>query len=135
MIGYQTRQRKMLIAFFESHAGSAYTADEVTSALHEQRGEAVPSRSTIYRTIAYLEAENVLKRRYLSDRRKYAYQYQDASACNSHLHMRCEKCNALIHLEPDVSEAIASLLRDEAGASLDVGETVLAGKCSNCSKK
>ena len=132
MTGYQTQQRNLLISFFESHPDEAFTIDEVMQCLQREQGAEVPSRSTVYRTVADLEEEGSLKRSYLSERRRSAYQYRDAHACASHLHMRCEKCHALMHLDTEVSDAIARLLQSGANVSLDVGNTILLGCCEKC---
>ena len=133
MTGYQTQQRNLLISFFESHPDEAFTIDEITQQMRDEQGDAVPSRSTVYRTVADLEKEGSLKRSYLPEQRRSAYQYHDAHACASHLHIRCEKCNALMHLDANVSETIARLLKSDANVSLDVGNTVLLGCCEKCS--
>ena len=132
MTGYQTQQRNLLISFFESHPGEAFTIDEIMQCLQNEQEADVPSRSTVYRTVAELEKEGSLKRSYLSKRRRSAYQYHDAHACASHLHIRCEKCNALMHLDTKVSNTITRLLQNDANISLDVGNTVLLGCCKKC---
>ena len=132
MTGYQTQQRSLLISFFESHPDEAFTIDEIMQQMRDAQGDLVPSRSTIYRTVADLEKENCLRRTYLANKRSSAYQYCDPRACEDHLHIRCEKCNALMHLDANVSEAIARLLKSDANVSLDVGNTVLLGRCEKC---
>ena len=135
MIGYQTHQRNQLISFFESHPNETFTIDEITKKLRDQLGEESPSRSTVYRTVADLEKENLLQRIYLADRRRSAYQYHNQHTCASHLHIRCEKCNALVHLDAGVSDEIEKLLRQNANVSLDVGNTILVGRCEKCSRQ
>lgn len=135
MTGYQTHQRSVLISFFEAHPDEAFTIDEIVRQIQAEWGGDAPSRSTVYRTVADLERENLLQRSYLADRRSSAYQYRNRLACGSHLHVRCERCNALMHLGSEVSGAIADLLRSRANVSLDVGSTVLAGVCDKCSRQ
>ena len=135
MTGYQTHQRSVLISFFEAHPDEAFTIDAIVRQRQAEWGGDAPSRSTVYRTVADLERENLLQRSYLADRRSSAYQYRNRRACGSHLHVRCERCNALMHLGSEVSGAIADLLRSRANVSLDVGGTVLAGVCDKCSRQ
>lgn len=128
MIGYQTHQRNQLISFFEAHPNETFTIDEITEKLRDQLGQDAPSRSTVYRTVADLEKEKLLQRMYLADRRRSAYQYRDQHACASHLHIRCEKCHALVHLDADVSmrsksaspkcERIAGRRQHDSGGAL-----------------
>ena len=133
MTGYQTQQRNLLVSFFESHPNEAFTIDEITRQMRSEQGNAMPSRSTVYRTVAGLEKGNYLKRTYLADKHSSAYQYYNPRVCEDHLHIRCEKCNALMHLDANVSEAIARLLKSDANVSLDIGNTVLLGRCKKCS--
>lgn len=135
MTGYQTQQRGLLISFFESHPDEAFTIDEILQRMRTEQDGALPSRSTVYRTVADLEKENYLKRVYLADRHASAYQYRDPRACEKHLHIRCEKCNALMHLDANVSDAIAKMLQSDANVSLDIGNTILVGCCEKCSHK
>ena len=135
MTGYQTQQRNLLIAFFESHPDETFTIDEITQQMRSEQGDAAPSRSTVYRTVADLEKENCLKRIYLANQRRSAYQYCNPHVCAGHLHIRCEKCNALMHLNANVSETIAKLLKSDANVSLDIGNTVLLGCCEKCSQQ
>lgn len=133
MTGYQTQQRNLLISFFESHPDEAFTIDEVMRQMRREQGKEIPSRSTVYRTVADLEKENYLKRIYLAEKRCSAYQYYDPRACKEHLHIRCKRCNALMHLDADVSGAIAKLL--PANVTLDIGNTILLGHCERCSQQ
>ena len=135
MTGYQTQQRNLLVSFFESHPDEAFTIDEITQQMRSEQGAATPSRSTVYRTVASLEKENYLKRTYLANKRSSAYQYCNPHVCKGHLHIRCEKCNALMHLDADVSETIARLLKSDANVSLDIGNTILLGRCEKCSQQ
>ena len=135
MIGYQTHQRNQLISFFEAHPNETFTIDEITEKLRDQLWHYAPSRSTVYRTVADLEKEKLLQRMYLADRRRSAYQYRDQHACASHLHIRCEKCHALVHLDADVSDEIEKLLRQLASVSLAGGTKFLVGRCVKCSRQ
>lgn len=132
MIGYQTQQRNTLLAFFQAHPDQSFTVDEVTALLRARLGENALSRSTVYRTVAGLEAEQALKRCFLADKRRSAYQYRDPLACAAHLHMRCEACNTVVHLDPEVSAAVAKLLHESSNVFLDMGNTTLVGRCEKC---
>lgn len=57
MTGYQTQQRNLLVSFFESHPDEALTIDEITHKMRSEQGDAAPSRSTVYRTVADLEGK------------------------------------------------------------------------------
>lgn len=132
MVGYQTEQRRALIAFFEAHPDTDYTVDETVKALKDTLGTDAPSRSTVYRTISNLEKENALSRTYRKDTRRSAYRYHDAKACATHLHIRCVSCNKLTHLDAAVSDMVAKLLYKNARIALDVSDTILTGCCEDC---
>ena len=135
MTGYQTQQRNLLVSFFESHPDEAFTIDEITRQMRSEQRDAADSGSSVLRTGAVLVWVGCLKRTYLADRRRSAYQYLDPHACAGHLHVRCEKCHALMHLDENVSDEIARLLQSNANVALDLSNTVLMGYCEACSHK
>lgn len=53
-------------------------------------------------------------------------------ACAGRLHMRCEKCNALIPLDIQLSRMVANMLLKNSGVALNTEKTVLQGCCKKC---
>ena len=131
MIGYQTQQRNTLLAFFQAHPDQSFTVDEVTALLRARLGENAPSRSTVYRTVAGLEAEQALKRCFLADKRKSAYQYRDPLACAAHLHMRARRAtpwSIWTRRFPPLWRSFCMSHQRIFG----YGHTTLVGRCEKC---
>ena len=53
-------------------------------------------------------------------------------ACAGRLHMRCEKCNALISLDIQLSRRVANMLLKNSGVALNTEKTGLQGCCKKC---
>lgn len=133
MSGYQTKQRNMLEDFFARHPEQAFAADEVALHLRQEQGQNAPSRSTVYRLIAELEEDGVIRRFHQEDRkRKSVYRYLDTRECATHLHVQCEQCGALFHVSHEVSDAIVQMLRAGEHVTLDMAGTLLVGCCDAC---
>ena len=127
MTGYQTEQKKLLLAYLSRHADEAFSAGELAKTL----GECGVGKSTVYRLIAQLCDEGIL-RRFSREGGALAYHYIGGDACFAHLHLRCTACGKVIHLEGDGSRAFAELLENEYGFRLNEGRTVLFGLCADC---
>ena len=127
MTGYRTEQKKLLLAYLSRHADEAFSAGELARTL----GECGVGKSTVYRLIAQLTDEGIL-RRFAREGGALSYQYIGGDTCGAHLHLRCTACGKVIHLEGDGSRAFGALLENEYGFRLNEGQTVLLGLCADC---
>ena len=127
MSKYMTRQRKALFAFLSAHADELLSAREIADALDV-------SLSAVYRNLAELESEGVLRRGGVNDSREATYQYIGAAACRDCLHLSCTKCGRTFHMSAVGAERLQrdALRSDEI--RIDRGETVLYGVCRECRK-
>lgn len=126
---YKTHQREAVLGWFEEHPDLCVDAETVYNALHE-KGQQV-GKTTIYRAISNLCAENIL-RKYSTDEQDHSAIYQYSPCTDSHLHIRCTKCGTLEHLHCDEVDAFCSHLLDHHHFTLDINHTVLYGICSAC---
>ena len=130
---YQTEQKKRLLSYMEAHRQTQYSAEELSELLRADDGKA-PGKSTVYRLVSELAEEGVLRRFGKSSGSGWTYQYHSAPGCADHLHLKCEKCGALLHLECGLSEELLSHIANEHGFTVDNGKTVLFGLCADCRK-
>ena len=128
MKGYQTEQKKLLLAYLSSHADSAFTLDE----LAEVMTACGVGKSTVYRLVARLTEEGAVRRYAREEGRGYTYQYLERQECHSHLHLRCTVCGRVIHLSEAVTRLFAETLAGENNFALDDGRTLLFGRCADC---
>lgn len=128
MPAYNTKQRDVLLAYLDQHAHEALTAQEIADALEEKR----ISRSAVYRNLASLTKQGVLRKGAKEDSREALYQYIDGSHCHGKLHLTCRTCGRTIHLAEEETERLIRFLEKEEEFSLAPTETVLYGECKDC---
>ena len=87
MSGYNTKQRRALLAFLGEHPDELLTAHQMADALAEKQ----ISLSAVYRNLAQLEAEEKVRRRANSRSHEGFYQNLDAKVCKVALNMRSVK--------------------------------------------
>lgn len=128
MQGYQTEQKKRLLAYLSAHQDRAFSLEELTPPMVA----CGVGKSTVYRLIARLVDEGRVRRYLREGRRGYTYQYFAENDCRTHLHLRCTDCGRVVHLEKAVSAAVKEALKSRAGFVLDDEKTMLSGRCAAC---
>ena len=128
MKGYQTEQKKLLLAYLSSHADRSFTLDELAAVMTA----CGVGKSTVYRLVARLSDEGAVRRYAREEGRGYTYQYLERQECHSHLHLRCSICGRVIHLSEDISRIFAKTLLESNQFQLDDGRTRLFGRCDAC---
>lgn len=132
---YMTRQRKALTEFLMRHADEAFTVTQAAQRMREEAPAAAPGRSTVYRLMADLANDGMLRRFYEADDRQATYQYAGGARCENHLHMRCARCGALYHLSDELSARVSAEIWNSDQFSIDNRETVLVGICAACARQ
>ncbi len=134
-MSYQTKARKLLLDFLSSHPDNSYTADELAELLALEYGAgAAPGKSTVYRLVARLVEEALIKRFSKEGSRQAFYQIAGCSGA-PHLHLKCMECGRLIHMEESVSDRLLNDILKSDHFSVDEHQTVLFGRCSGCRKQ
>ena len=130
---YKTKQRDLLLAYFETVPGVHITANDVCDYFRSQ-GAAI-GQSTIYRHLESLVDEGILKKYIIGANSPACFEYVEASShCEGEVcfHCKCEKCGKLIHLHCDELRAIQSHFLAEHRFRLDPTRTVFYGLCEQC---
>ena len=133
--GYKTKQREILIKYFEKKPGEHITAGDVYEYL-KGRGESI-GQSTVYRQLEKLVDEGILNKYIMDSSSPACFEYvgmavhKDAKTC---FHCKCEKCGRLIHLHCDELNEIAGHLKSDHGFKLNPLRTVFYGLCEECSE-
>ena len=128
MQGYRTEQKKILLDYLASHADRAFSLEELLPPM-VARGV---GKSTVYRLVARLADEGVVRRYLREGRRGYTYQFFAKEDCHAHLHLRCTDCGRVLHLCHGASESLRALLASDCGFTLDGEKTMLYGCCADC---
>ena len=135
MSKYQTEQKKKLLSYMSEHQNEQFSAEQL-SEIMERAGEndagKTPGKSTVYRLVSDMAAEGTLRRFPNGGGRGWLYQYHRMPDCSGHLHLKCEKCGALLHLECGMSDDLLRHIEEEHGFKVDNNATVLYGLCAAC---
>ena len=125
---YLTKQRKILTDYLSQHTDESISAGEIAQALSDRI-----SKSAVYRNLADMEAEGKLRRVAPGGSREAVYQYIDERECLSCLHLSCKKCGKTVHMQKQIADALVEKVAQSDDFSIDRGETVIYGVCSQCS--
>lgn len=125
---YKTKQRDEILHFFMDNEDKCMTAREVCS--HVSAGEA-----TVFRALSSLTEEGLLKRFNGDSGRGECAYYQINYCSDKHIHLKCEKCGRLIHMDCGFMKNIVDHFKTEHGFMLNCGKTVIYGLCSDCADK
>ena len=112
--------------YLRGHQEIPLSAEQIAAGI----GDINPS--TVYRNIAWLIDEGLVVKTLSADGHTALYQYHDRTVCCGHLHMRCQACGRLMHLDDRLSCEITRLLCSRGEFHLDAGNTVLLGQCRAC---
>lgn len=127
---YNTKQRDEIVEFFSRHKGQCFTAKEIIIS-----GEVSVGEATVYRTLTKLANQGVLKRFTAGDGTGACYQLTDGQSCCSHFHLKCERCQRLIHMDCGFMKEMQRHIEENHGFAVDVGRTVIYGLCDRCRKE
>jgi Fur family ferric uptake transcriptional regulator len=132
-VSYNTRQREAVLSYIASVKDSHVTAAEIVG--HFKNTADAIGRTTVYRLLDKL-TENGEIRRYTTDGVSGAcYQFTNRREdCHSHLHLKCENCGELTHLECGALAGLEEHMLSEHAFKLNPMKTVLYGQCDNCAK-
>lgn len=130
-MGYRTEQKKLLLLYLSTHAERAFSLCELADTM----AECGVGKSTVYRLVAQMCEEGVV-RRYAKERgRGYLYQYLNRSDCAAHLHLRCTSCGRITHLGEEETALFERILEQNNHFLLDDQRTLLFGRCATCEGK
>ncbi len=128
---YNTKQRSALLSFFEAHVDDTFSARQLTDALS---AESI-SVSAVYRNLAELEADGVIRKSIRPGFRDAMYQYMNAEGCIGSLHLSCKLCGRAFHMDSDITQHLTEYLNAKEDFMLDKSGTILYGLCGDCQEK
>ena len=130
---YKTKQREILLGYFETVPGVHVTASDVCE--YFKSHDAPIGQSTIYRNLESLVDEGIIKKYNIDGNSPACFEYvepeshEDAEIC---FHCKCEKCGRLIHLHCDELNEMQSHLMADHRFKLNPVRTVFYGLCEQC---
>ncbi len=130
---YRTKQRDILLSYFEKMAGIHVTAGDVCEYIRKQ--DAPISQATVYRQLESLVNEGIINKYIIDGNSPACFEYagdgghEDPEVC---FHCKCEKCGKLIHLHCDELNGIQAHLLARHQFRLNPMRTVFYGLCEQC---
>ncbi len=127
---YQTKQRQILVSFFEDKGHHAFSALEIYEQLQSQN----ISKSAIYRNLSEMVADGSLYKVYENHRKEALFQCAAPSGCQKIIHLKCQICQAVIHFDKHISQMMLNMAAKNY--SFEVNDNLLLyGKCGKCSNR
>ena len=127
MSKYMTKQRKILTDYLSCHPDESISAGGIAEALADKI-----SKSAVYRNLSDMEAEGKVRRVVSGNSREVIYQYVNGHGCEGNLHLSCKKCGKTVHMQKQIADELVSTVAANDNFSIDKGETVIYGICSQC---
>lgn len=125
---YNTRQRDEIVEFFNKHRGTCFTAKELI-----RNGGISVGEATVYRTLSRLTDQGILKK-FTDGETGACYQLNESEECASHFHLKCERCNKIIHMDCGFMADMKRHIEGSHDFSVDIGKTVIYGLCGDCGR-
>lgn len=125
---YATDQREILLSFLREHPDQQFSIEEISEQLCIGN---VISLSTIYRNINKLVEEESVRRFAKEGSRKFLYQFIGDGNCSEHLHLTCNLCGQIYHVN-DESMKIILLSALQNDFIIDKKKSLLYGVCRKC---
>lgn len=130
MAKYQTKQRNLLLDYFVNHTDESLSARQIADELDDED----ISASAVYRNLAALEDEGMVKRSSKAGSREVFFQYLDDPECRKSIHLTCKICGRIIHMDDLSAKELIENVEKNLKFKVDKAETVLFGVCEDCSK-
>lgn len=133
-MGYNTRQKEIIMDFMKSRHGEHVTINDISR--HFIENDIKIGVATLYRHMDKLVSDGVVKKYSLDGQTSAYYEYTgDCDECHSHHHFKCEQCGKLIHFECELLSTATEHLAKEHGFDVNSLKTMFYGKCDSCAKK
>lgn len=127
---YKTEGKQLVLRFFEDRADRCFSCFEVYSSLSAFG----VGKSSVYRIISDFEKEGKIKRVPNVGGKEALYRFASRGSCSEHLHLKCQGCGKLIHLDRVTTGALEESLLINSGFSLDESAPLL-GRCKSCKSR
>ena len=128
---YNSKGKNEVIMYLKAHNEHRLTVAEILDGLKEE-GISI-NRSTIYRNLDKLVENGDILVFKGNDSESAFYQYSgEHKECNAHLHLQCDSCGKIFHLEHGFVDDFMDKLRKDLKVELDVSKTMLVGTCEKC---
>ena len=126
---YNTAGKTRLVDFLKDHAEAQLTVEDICLSLNGN----LSKRSSVYRNLSSLCDEGSVKKFHADS--GYVYQFVRGRECSNHFHLKCLKCEKILHLECEKGSELTNHIMSHHGFSVDSGRSILYGVCDACAEK
>ncbi len=130
MSKYQTEQRQKLFELFKNSNHQSYSAFDILKKFDDD----TISISAIYRNLKEMEKEGIICKLTEKGRSEAVYHYINPDSCVGIIHLKCENCESIYHLNRHISHMLLGMAKDDYNFSINNSGAFLYGKCENCSQ-
>lgn len=117
---YKTKQKQAILDLFKENNTLTFNAHEIINKLIN-----FTSKATIYRQLDKLCNDGIINKFYNEKENIYEYQYVNKTHdCHQHLHLKCNKCGKIIHLQNNII--------NEINFKIDYSHSLIYGTCNDC---
>ncbi|RME80856.1 MAG: transcriptional repressor [Caldilineae bacterium] len=124
--GYRMTMQRQVVLDAVCEAGGHTTIDAISRRVRSRMPHI--NRSTIYRTLEFLQAVNLVVSAHIAGRTMY----EIAHPCSRHHHLICRGCGAEMELAHEVLAPVFEEITERTGFIVQVEHLVLEGLCPNC---
>lgn len=129
---YNTRQKEKLLDYLIENKDK-HTNVPTISAYLSAEGTPV-GVATIYRRLDKLVDQGLVRKYVIDGKTGACYQYIGDNVCSEHFHLKCVRCDKLIHINCSHLMEINDHIREHHGFVIDPSKTVFYGICSDCAE-
>lgn len=130
-MNYNTKQREMILTLLKENIGQGLTARQLIGLMKEK--DMKVGTSTLYRRMRSLEeAGQVCSYKVGGER---FYEYLECAACREELHLVCEHCQQIIHMNCSAMLAFDRHVLEDHGFVINRPKSVIYGTCRECRKR
>lgn len=130
---YNTKCKGLIASYLENNSDRRVSAADIYNHLRDCGCQT--NRTTVYRNLEKMTEQGSIIKYKTSDSECAVYQtvtVREHGSCHEHLHLQCEKCGKIIHLECHFMDMIANHLLADHGFMIKCNGSVLLGTCKEC---
>ncbi len=128
---YQTKQRVMILEYFESHPQDHLTAESILA--HFEDTGAPMSKATVYRTLEHLVDEGFIVQYFIDPTKRSCYTLAHGEE-EPFYHAVCTTCEKVYHVPCHELTSMMEHMENHHRFKVDPERLVLYGTCSQCTK-
>lgn len=132
-MGYSTKKRAWILQYFSENPDKDVCVNDIYEFLLENDIEI--NVTTIYRYLDKLVEQGIVLKTIHGKKEQATFQYMNGKEeCCHHLHMKCQKCGRILHLDCGFMSEIVEHIGKGHGFVINCKDSYIAGVCRECSQ-